>query len=111
MMDFSVAVVIQLIDNFSRQLSELRNGVSNFNNELNQTQSRLKSFGETLRKAFDPGAIWSASEKLEDFTLKIAQVTALPLATLYKTLDAYKNLELAQAERRCQLLASIDWGG
>jgi TP901 family phage tail tape measure protein len=103
-MDFSVAVVIQLIDNFSRQLTALRDGVSNFNNELNQTQSRLKSFGETLRKAFDPGAIWSASEKLEDFTLKVAQATALPLATLYKTLDAYKSLELAQAEMEVALM-------
>jgi len=103
-MDFSIAVVIQLIDNFSRQLSELRNGVSNFNNELNQTQSKLKTFGETLRKAFDPGVIWSASEKLEDFTLKVAQATALPLATFYKTLDAYKSLELAQAEMEVALM-------
>jgi TP901 family phage tail tape measure protein len=104
MMDFSVAVVIQLIDNFSRQLTSLRDGVSNFNNELNQTQSKLKSFGETLRRAFDPGVIWSASEKLEDFTLKVAQATALPLATLYKTLDAYKSLELAQAEMEVALM-------
>jgi TP901 family phage tail tape measure protein len=104
MMDFSVAVVIQLIDNFSRQLTALRDGVSNFNNELNQTQSKLKTFGETLKKAFDPGAIWSASEKLEDFTLKVAQATALPLATLYKTLDAYKSLELAQAEMEVALM-------
>jgi TP901 family phage tail tape measure protein len=103
-MDFSVAVVIQLIDNFSRQLTTLRDGVSNFNNELNQTQSKLKTFGETLRRAFDPGAIWSASEKLEDFTLKVAQATALPLATLYKTLDAYKSLELAQAEMEVALM-------
>jgi TP901 family phage tail tape measure protein len=104
MMDFSVAVVIQLIDNFSRQLTALRDGVSNFNNELNQTQSKLKTFGETLKKAFDPSAIWSASEKLEDFTLKVAQATALPLATLYKTLDAYKSLELAQAEMEVALM-------
>jgi TP901 family phage tail tape measure protein len=103
-MDFSVAVVIQLIDNFSRQLTSLRDGVSNFNNELNQTQSELKSFGETLRQAFDPRVIWNASEKLEDFTLKIAQATALPLATLYKTLDAYKSLELAQAEMEVALM-------
>ncbi len=103
-MDFSVAVVIQLIDNFSRQLTSLRDGVSNFNNELNQTQSKLKTFGETLRKAFDPNVIWSASEKLEDFTLKVAQATALPLATLYKTLDAYKSMELAQAEMEVALM-------
>jgi len=103
-MDFSVAVVIQLIDNFSRQLTGLKEGVSNFNNELNQTQSKLKSFGETLRQAFDPRAIWSASEKLEDFTLKVAQATALPVATLYKTLDAYKSLELAQAEMEVALM-------
>jgi len=103
-MDFSVAVVIQLIDNFSRQLTSLRDGVSSFNNELNQTQSKLKSFGEALRQAFDPRAIWSASEKLEDFTLKVAQSTALPLATLYKTLDAYKSLELAQAEMEVALM-------
>ena len=104
MMDFSIAVVIQLIDNFSRQLTSLRDGVSNFNNELNQTQSKLKTFGETLRKAFDPGVIWSASEKLEDFTLKVAQATALPLATLYKTLDAYKSSELAQVEMEVALM-------
>jgi TP901 family phage tail tape measure protein len=104
MMDFSVAIVIQLIDNFSRQLSELRNGVSNFNNELNQTQNKLRSFGETLKQAFDPRAIWSASEKLEDFTLKIAQATALPLTTLYKALDAYKSMELAQAEMEVALM-------
>ncbi|WP_424158294.1 phage tail tape measure protein [Thermocrinis sp.] len=103
-MDFSIAVVIQLIDNFSRQLTSLRDGVSNFNNELNQTQSKLKTFGETLRKAFDPGVIWSASEKLEDFTLKVAQATALPLATLYKTLDAYKSSELAQVEMEVALM-------
>jgi TP901 family phage tail tape measure protein len=103
-MEFSVAVVIQLIDNFSRQLSELKNGVSNFNNELNQTQSKLRSFGETLRRAFDPSVIWSASEKLEDFTLKVAQATALPLATLYKTLDAYKSSELAQVEMEVALM-------
>jgi TP901 family phage tail tape measure protein len=103
-MEFSVAVVIQLIDNFSRQLSELRDGVSNFNNELNQTQSKLRTFGETLRKAFDPSVIWSASEKLEDFTLKVAQATALPLATLYKTLDAYKSSELAQVEMEVALM-------
>jgi len=103
-MDFSVAVVIQLIDNFSRQLSGLRDGVSNFNNELNQTQNKLKSFRETLKQAFDPRVIWSASEKLEDFTLKVAQATALPLATLYKTLDTYKSLELAQAEMEVALM-------
>jgi len=103
-MDFSVAVVIQLIDNFSRQLTGLKEGVSNFNNELNKTQNKLRTFGETLRQAFDPAVIWSASEKLEDFTLKVAQATALPLATLYKTLDAYKSLELAQAEMEVALM-------
>jgi TP901 family phage tail tape measure protein len=104
MMDFSIAVAIQLIDNFSRQLTSLRDGVSSFNNELNQTQNKLRSFGETLRQAFDPRAIWSATEKLEDFTLKVAQATALPLATLYKALDAYKSLELAQAEMEVALM-------
>jgi len=103
-MDFSVAVAIQLIDNFSRQLAGLKEGVSNFNNELNKTQNKLRTFGETLRQAFDPRVIWSASEKLEDFTLKVAQATALPLATLYKTLDAYKSLELAQAEMEVALM-------
>ena len=103
-MDFSVAVVIQLIDNFSRQLTSLRDGVSNFNNELNQTQSKLRNFRETLRQAFDPRVIWAASEKLEDFTLKIAQATALPAATLYKALDAYKSMELSQAEMEVALM-------
>jgi len=104
MMDFSIAVAIQLIDNFSRQLTGLKEGVSNFNNELNKTQSKLRSFRETLKQAFDPGVIWSASEKLEGFTLKVAQATALPLATLYKTLSAYKSLELAQAEMEVALM-------
>jgi TP901 family phage tail tape measure protein len=36
--------------------------------------------------------------------LKVAQATALPLATLYKTLDAYKSLELAQAEMEVALM-------
>jgi len=103
-MDFSIAIGLQLIDNFSRQLFDLKEGVSRFNQELNQTQSKLQSFRETLKKAFDPGVIWSASEKLEDFTLRMAQATALPLAALSKTLDAYKDFELAQAEMEVALM-------
>ena len=103
-MDFSIAIGLQLIDNFSRQLFALKEGVSRFNQELNQTQSKLQSFRETLKKAFDPQVIWNASEKLEDFTAKVAQATALPLATLSKTLNAYKSLELAQAEMEVALM-------
>jgi TP901 family phage tail tape measure protein len=103
-MDFSIAIGLQLIDNFSRQLFALKESVSHFNQELNQTQSKLQSFRETLKKAFDPQAIWNASEKLEDFTAKVAQATALPLATLSKTLNAYKSLELAQAEMEVALM-------
>jgi TP901 family phage tail tape measure protein len=103
-MDFSIAIGLQLIDNFSRQLFTLKESVSHFNQELNQTQSKLQSFRETLKKAFDPQAIWNASEKLEDFTARITQATALPLATLSKTLNAYKSLELAQAEMEVALM-------
>jgi TP901 family phage tail tape measure protein len=103
-MDFSIAIGLQLIDNFSRQLFTIKESVSHFNQELNQTQSKLQSFRETLKKAFDPQAIWNASEKLEDFTAKVAQATALPLASLSKTLNAYKSLELAQAEMEVALM-------
>jgi len=103
-MDFSIAIGLQLIDNFSRQLFALKEGVSRFNQELNQTQSKLQFFRESLRKAFDPQIIWNASEKLEDFTARLAQATALPLATFSKTLNAYKSLELAQAEMEVALM-------
>ena len=97
-MDFKIAIALQLIDNFSRQLFELKENVSRFNHELQQTQNKLKSFQETLRKAFDPKALWEFSERFEDFTAKMAQATALPLAGFTKAIHSFSEMEQARVE-------------
>ncbi len=62
-MNFEIAIALQLFDNFSRQLFQAKESLDRFNKGLAESQNRLKSLSEIMKKAFDPKAIWEASEK------------------------------------------------
>ena len=97
-MDFTIAIGLQLFDNFSRQLFQARESLGRFNREVTETQKGLKSLSETMKRAFDPKIIWEASEKIENFSARVAQATALPLASMTKTLKDFAALENARVE-------------
>jgi TP901 family phage tail tape measure protein len=97
-MNFEIAIGLQLFDNFSRQLFQAKESLDRFNKGLAESQNRLKSLSEIIKKAFDPKAIWEASEKVENFSARIAQATALPLAGMTKMLKDFSSLENARVE-------------
>lgn len=105
-MDFKIAIGLQLIDNFSRQLFEAKESLARFSQDIEKTQQGLSKLGEALKKAFDPKAIWEASEKFESFSARIAQATALPLAGLTKALSSYAEMENARAEMEVAFMTS-----
>ncbi|MCS7198854.1 MAG: hypothetical protein N2327_06420 [Caldimicrobium sp.] len=80
---FTVAIALQLVDNFTCQLAQTKEILDNFKNNVKRTEKQVKSFGEALRKAFDPNVLRQFSEKLEDISLQVAQATALPLSGLH----------------------------
>lgn len=63
-MDFQIAIGLQLIDNFSRELLEAKESLARFSQDIEKTQKGLRNLGETLKKAFDPkvmrgqGKLW-----------------------------------------------------
>jgi len=89
--EFVIAVSLQLIDNFTRQLFQTKEALQNFSEKLQQTQSRIQ-------KAFDPRPLHEFSEKLEDVTTRIAQATALPAATFAKAISTFSQIEQAKVE-------------
>jgi hypothetical protein len=97
-MNFEIAIALQLFDNFSRQLFQAKESLDRFNKGLAESQNRLKSLTEIMKKAFDPKAIWEASEKVENFSARIAQATALPLAGMTKMLKDFSSLENSRVE-------------
>jgi TP901 family phage tail tape measure protein len=97
-MNFEIAIGLQLFDNFSRQLFEAKESLDRFGRGLSECQNRAKSLSEIMKKAFDPKAIWEASEKVENFSARIAQATALPLAGMTKMLKDFSSLENARVE-------------
>ncbi|ADR19826.1 hypothetical protein [Calditerrivibrio nitroreducens] len=97
-MDYSIAIGLQLFDNFSRQLFTAKENFSKFSQDVEKTQKGLAKFGETMKKAFDVKAIREASEKVEDFSVKIAQATALPLAGMSKALKNFSEMENSRVE-------------
>jgi hypothetical protein len=97
-MNFEIAIALQLFDNFSRQLFQAKESLDRFNKGLAESQNRLKSLSEIMKKAFDPKVIWESSEKVENFSARIAQATALPLAGMTKMLKDFSSLENARVE-------------
>lgn len=95
-MDYTIAIGLQLFDNFSKQLFAARENLERSHNSVQKTNTILGRLGETIKKAFDPKAIWEASEKMENFSLKIAQATALPLAGFTKMMDEFAEMEDAR---------------
>jgi hypothetical protein len=67
-MNFEIAIGLQLFDNFSRQLFQAKESLDRFNKGLGESQNRLKSLSEIMKKAFDPKAIWESSERVENFS-------------------------------------------
>lgn len=98
MNEFSIAIGIQLIDNFSRDLFRLKEQTQQFHEQLEKTTKSVKSFSEILHRAFDPKRIWEASEKFESFSAKVAQATALPIAGFTKMLRDFSEMENARVE-------------
>jgi len=97
-MDFKIAIGLQLIDNFSRELFQAKKAVESFHREVKETESFLKRLGSTIKKAFHPKELWEASEGLENFTAKVAQATALPLAGFKSVLSSFAELENARVQ-------------
>lgn len=95
-MDYSIAIGIQLFDNFSRELFRAKENLENFQNTVQKANTGLAKLGETLKKAFDPKHIWEASEKLEKFSLNTAQAVALPLASMTNALNEFSEMEDAR---------------
>jgi len=97
-MNFEIAIEIQLFDNFSRQIFKVDESLDRFNKGVAESQNRLNSFSEIIKKAFDSKAIWDASEKVENFLARVAQATALPLEGMTKMLKDFSSLENARVE-------------
>ncbi|WP_297889753.1 phage tail tape measure protein [Sulfurihydrogenibium sp.] len=97
-MDFKIAIALQLVDNFTKQLFEVRENLTKFSQDIEKTQRGLTKLGETFKKAFDPKTLWETSEKFENFSSQIAQATALPLAGITQTLRAFSEMESARTE-------------
>lgn len=105
-MDFKVAIALQLIDNFTRQISQIRQATEEFEKQINKTQSKLQKLQETLKKTFDPKNLWQASERMEDFSAKIAQATAIPVSAITKALSAFTELEHARTQMEVAFMTS-----
>lgn len=105
-MDFKVAIALQLIDNFTRQISQIRQATEEFEKQINRTQTKLQKFQETLKKTFDPKNLWQASERMEDFSAKIAQATAIPVSAITKALSAFTELEHARTQMEVAFMTS-----
>jgi TP901 family phage tail tape measure protein len=105
-MDFKVAIALQLIDNFTRQISQIRQATEEFEKQINRTQAKLQKFQETLKKTFDPKNLWQASERMEDFSAKIAQATAIPVSAITKALSAFTELEHARTQMEVAFMTS-----
>lgn len=95
-MDFKLAITLQLVDNFLRQLTQINEATKQFDENIKKTQTRLEKFQETIKKAFDPKRIQEASEKIEDTVVKIAQAVALPAAGFSKIINDFKDMENAR---------------
>ncbi|MEM4618911.1 MAG: phage tail tape measure protein [Desulfurococcaceae archaeon] len=95
---FTLAITLQLIDNFSRELSQLKEGVERVASSVNNAQRAIQTFGEKVKKAFDPKNLWEFSEKLESIALKSAQAAGAPLALLGKAMSSFEELENAKIE-------------
>ena len=98
-MDYTIAIGLQLFDNFSRQLLHAQEQFSKLQQEIEKTQTGLNKLGETFKKAFDPKVLWETSEKFENFSAKIAKATALPMATFTKMLGAFS--EFIETHKMC----------
>lgn len=105
-MDFKIAIALQLIDNFTRQMVQVVQATEEFEKQVNRTQTRLQKLQETLRKTFDPRNLWQASERIEDFSAKIAQATALPVSAMTKALSAFTELEHARTQMEVAFMTS-----
>ena len=105
-MDYTIAIGLQLFDNFSRQLLHAQEQFSKLQQEIEKTQTGLNKLGEAFKKAFDPKVLWETSEKFENFSAKIAQATALPMATFTKMLGAFSELEDARVEMEVAFMTS-----
>jgi len=49
-MNFEIAIALQLFDNFSRQLFQAKESLDRFNKGLAESQNRLKSLSEIMKK-------------------------------------------------------------
>lgn len=105
-MDFKIAIALQLIDNFSRQMAQVVQATEEFEKQINKTQTKLQKLQETLKKTFDPKNLWQASERIEDFSAKIAQATALPVSAMTKALSAFTEMEHARTQMEVAFMTS-----
>jgi len=94
----TLAITLQLIDNFSKELLNFKEGVDRVTKATKEAQNAIQTFGEKVKKAFDPKNLWQFSEKLESIALKSAQAAGAPLALLGKAVSAFEELENARVE-------------
>ncbi|MEM4546856.1 MAG: phage tail tape measure protein [Nitrososphaerota archaeon] len=86
---FTVAITLQLVDNFSRQISQATEGVRKLAQATEEAKSKFKSLQDTIN---------NISDSLEKFSLQSAASIALPAATLMKSLSAFEELEDARVQ-------------
>lgn len=86
---FTVAITLQLVDNFSRQISQATEGVRRLAQTTEEAKNKFKSLQETIS---------NISDKLENFSVKSAASIALPAATLMKSVSAFEELEDARVQ-------------
>ncbi len=97
-MDYQVAIAIQLFDHFTRPLFEMKRATEEFYRNVEKAEEQVKSFGNTLKKAFDPNRLREFSEHFDRTARNIAEAVALPLAGLGGALYAYEEMENARKE-------------
>ncbi len=86
---FSLFVSLQLVDNFSRQIFQAKQGMDQFTKSIDTAKSRLKALQDTMH---------DFSERLEDISLKSAQAIALPVAGITKAISSFEELEDARVQ-------------
>ena len=86
---FTVAITLQLVDNFSRQISQATEGVRRLAQTTEEAKSKFKSLQETID---------NVSDVLEKFSVRSAASIALPAATLMKSISAFEEMEDARVQ-------------
>ncbi len=99
-MDYTIAITLQLIDNFTRQITQSTSAVQDLSNQVKQTKKLFDELKESVK------SVVSVAEKLEDISIKSLQFGAPAVAFTKSIVDSFKELEQAKAEMEVAFMTS-----